>query len=81
MSFIWPSMLLSLLLLPPFVLLYARVQRRRRRLAAADFFAVGARATTVLEPGELVREIEVPRPPRCWSCSGSMRWSTAACAA
>lgn len=33
MSFIWPAMLVSLLLLPLFGVLYARVQRRRRRLA------------------------------------------------
>jgi Ca-activated chloride channel family protein len=35
MSFIWPSMLLSLLLIPVFVLLYLRIQQRRRRLTAS----------------------------------------------
>ena len=35
MSFIWPPMLLSLLLLPLGVALYVRLQRRRRRLAAS----------------------------------------------
>jgi Ca-activated chloride channel family protein len=35
MSFIWPPMLLSLLLIPLFVALYVRVQQRRRRLAAS----------------------------------------------
>jgi CO/xanthine dehydrogenase FAD-binding subunit len=50
-------------LAPALVALGATIRTTRRRLAAADFFAVGARATTALEPGELVREIEVPRPP------------------
>ena len=35
MSFIWPAMLFSLLLIPAFVVLYMRMQRRRRRLAAS----------------------------------------------
>ena len=35
MSFIWPPMLLSLLLLPLGVALYVRLQRRQRRLAAS----------------------------------------------
>ena len=35
MSFIWPPMLLSLLLLPPLVVQYIRLQRRRQRLAAS----------------------------------------------
>ncbi|HLF27893.1 MAG TPA: VWA domain-containing protein [Anaerolineae bacterium] len=35
MSFIWPTMLLSLLLIPPCVALYVMLQRRRRRLAAS----------------------------------------------
>ncbi len=34
MSFIWPTMLFSLLLIPLFVGLYLRTQQRRRRLAA-----------------------------------------------
>jgi Ca-activated chloride channel family protein len=34
MSFIWPAMLISLLLLPLFVLLYLRQQRRRRHMVA-----------------------------------------------
>ena len=32
MSFIWPIMLLSLLLVPLFIWLYLRIQQRRRRL-------------------------------------------------
>ncbi|UCD53284.1 MAG: VWA domain-containing protein [Phycisphaerales bacterium] len=35
MSFIWPAMLVSLLLVPAFALLYIRMQRRRQRLAAS----------------------------------------------
>lgn len=35
MSFIWPAMLLSLLLIPLFAGLYLRVQRRRQQLAAS----------------------------------------------
>src|SRR5512143_600196 len=34
MSFIWPAMLVLLLLIPLFVMLYLRMQRRRRTLAA-----------------------------------------------
>jgi Ca-activated chloride channel family protein len=35
MSFIWPPMLLSLLLVPLFVVLYLRIQQRRQQLAAS----------------------------------------------
>jgi Ca-activated chloride channel family protein len=35
MSFIWPTMLFSLLLIPLFILLYVRMQRRRRHLATS----------------------------------------------
>jgi Ca-activated chloride channel family protein len=35
MSFIWPFMLLSLLIVPLLALLYVRLQQRRRRIAAA----------------------------------------------
>jgi Ca-activated chloride channel homolog len=35
MSFIWPSMLFSLLLMPVLVVVYIRLQRRRRHLAAS----------------------------------------------
>jgi Ca-activated chloride channel family protein len=34
MSFIWPAMLLSLLLIPLLIVLYLRLQKRRQRLAA-----------------------------------------------
>jgi len=35
MTFIWPTMLLSLLLIPLFVVLYLRMQQRRRQLASS----------------------------------------------
>jgi len=35
MTFIWPAMLLSLLLIPLFVVLYLRLQQRRRRFVAS----------------------------------------------
>ena len=50
-------------LAPALVALGAVIGTTRRRVPAGDFFTVGGRATTVLEPGELVREVEVPRPP------------------
>ncbi len=34
MSFVWPGMLLLLLLIPAFILLYLRIQQRRRRMVA-----------------------------------------------
>lgn len=34
MSFIWPAMLVLLLLIPPFVVVYLRLQQRRRQLVA-----------------------------------------------
>ena len=46
MSFIWPVMLLLLLLIPLGVVLYVRMQRRRQRLAAAyGSFGLGQPAT------------------------------------
>jgi NADPH-dependent glutamate synthase beta subunit-like oxidoreductase/CO/xanthine dehydrogenase FAD-binding subunit len=50
-------------LAPTLVALGATIHTTRRAISAEDFFAVGPRATTVLEPGELVREVVVPRPP------------------
>jgi NADPH-dependent glutamate synthase beta subunit-like oxidoreductase/CO/xanthine dehydrogenase FAD-binding subunit len=49
-------------LAPALVALGAIVHTTRRRIPAEEFFAVGPRATTVLAAGELVREVEVPRP-------------------
>ena len=48
---------------PALVALGAVIKTTRRTLAAEDFFAVGPRRSTVLEPGELVEEIVVPAPP------------------
>jgi Ca-activated chloride channel family protein len=41
MSFIWPAMLLSLLVMPLLLVLYLQIQRRRRRLAAS-YSSLGA---------------------------------------
>jgi CO/xanthine dehydrogenase FAD-binding subunit len=49
-------------LVPVLVALGATICTTRRRMPAEDFFAVGVRTTTALGAGELVREIEVPRP-------------------
>ncbi len=49
-------------LAPALVALGATIHTTRRRVPAEEFFAVGPRATTVLAAGELVQEIEVPRP-------------------
>lgn len=49
-------------LAPALVALGAAVHTTQRVIPAGEFFAVGPRATTVLGPGELVREVVVPRP-------------------
>ena len=49
-------------LAPVLVALGAVVHTTRRTIPAEDFFAVGPRTATVLATGELVREVEVPRP-------------------
>ncbi|HSQ36582.1 MAG TPA: FAD binding domain-containing protein, partial [Acidimicrobiia bacterium] len=49
-------------LAPALVALGAAIHTTRRTIFAQEFFAVGSRATTVLGPGELVREVVVPRP-------------------
>ena len=58
MSFIWPVMLLWLLLIPPCVGLYITLQQRRRRLAAS-YGSLG------LAPGAMGRGLGVRRhiPP------------------
>jgi Ca-activated chloride channel family protein len=50
MTFIWPSMLFSLLLLPVVVLAYVRLQGRQRALANS-FYAFGAQAARRPTPG------------------------------
>jgi CO/xanthine dehydrogenase FAD-binding subunit len=49
-------------LAPALVALRATIHTTQRRIPAEEFFAVGARATTALAAGELVRAVEVPRP-------------------
>ncbi len=49
-------------LAPVLVALRATIHTTERRIPAEEFFAVGLRSTTALAAGELVREIEVPRP-------------------
>lgn len=50
MTFLWPSMLLTLLVLPVLVLLYVRVQNRRRVLAGT-FHTIGGSQVTRRAPG------------------------------
>lgn len=45
------------------IALDARIVTTRRSLPAERFFKITATGTTVLEPDELIREIEVPKPP------------------
>ncbi len=49
-------------LAPVLVALGAAVHTTQRVIPAGEFFAVGPRATTILTPSELVREVVVPRP-------------------
>jgi NADPH-dependent glutamate synthase beta subunit-like oxidoreductase/CO/xanthine dehydrogenase FAD-binding subunit len=49
-------------LAPALVALRATIHTTQRKIPAEEFFAVGARATTALATGELVRAVEVPRP-------------------
>lgn len=50
MSFIWPGMLFSLLLIPLFIALYLRLQRQRRRMAA-QYSSLGLGPRTAGDPG------------------------------
>jgi CO/xanthine dehydrogenase FAD-binding subunit len=49
-------------LAPALVALGAQVKTSRRTIAAEDFFSVGVNTSTVLEDGEMVLEVQVPRP-------------------
>ncbi len=51
MTFIWPAMLLSLLLIPLFAVLYLRLQRRRRRFVASYGNLGFVQATSAGKPG------------------------------
>jgi CO/xanthine dehydrogenase FAD-binding subunit len=46
------------------VALDGSVVTTRRKLAAQDFFAASATSSTVLEQDELIKEIQIPKPPR-----------------
>ncbi len=50
-------------LAPALIALRATVKTTRRRLPAESLFTAAESKTTVLEPGELIEEIEVPAPP------------------
>jgi NADPH-dependent glutamate synthase beta subunit-like oxidoreductase/CO/xanthine dehydrogenase FAD-binding subunit len=50
-------------LAPALVALRATVKTTRRRLPAEDLFTAAESRTTVLEPDELIEEIEIPVPP------------------
>jgi NADPH-dependent glutamate synthase beta subunit-like oxidoreductase/CO/xanthine dehydrogenase FAD-binding subunit len=49
-------------LAPALIALRAKVKTTRRRLPAENFFTAAESKTTVLEPGELIKEIEIPAP-------------------
>jgi NADPH-dependent glutamate synthase beta subunit-like oxidoreductase/CO/xanthine dehydrogenase FAD-binding subunit len=48
---------------PALIALDARVKTTRRTLAAGELFTAAESRTTVLEPDELIEEIEIPAPP------------------
>ena len=50
-------------LAPALIALRAIVKTTRRRLPAASLFTAAENGTTVLEPDELIEEIEIPAPP------------------
>jgi xanthine dehydrogenase YagS FAD-binding subunit len=49
-------------LAPVLVVLGARFKTTRRLIDAGDFFSVGVMSATVLHPGEIVTEIQIPIP-------------------
>jgi NADPH-dependent glutamate synthase beta subunit-like oxidoreductase/CO/xanthine dehydrogenase FAD-binding subunit len=49
-------------LAPALIALGARIRTSRRTIDAEDFFSVGVNTSTVLEDGEMVLEVQVPRP-------------------
>lgn len=51
-------------LAPVLIALRATVKTTQRQLPAEDLFTAAERKTTVLEPGELIEEIEIPALPR-----------------
>jgi len=51
-------------LAPPLLALNAEIVTTDRVLPVAGFFGVGIMSSTVLRPGELVKEIRIPLPPQ-----------------
>jgi len=51
-------------LAPPLLALDAEIVTTDRTLPIGEFFGVGVMSSTVLRPGELVKEIRVPLPPQ-----------------
>jgi NADPH-dependent glutamate synthase beta subunit-like oxidoreductase/CO/xanthine dehydrogenase FAD-binding subunit len=49
-------------LAPALIALDARLRTTTRILAAEDFFGTGLESTTVLQPGEVLTEVEIPAP-------------------
>jgi len=49
-------------LAPALIALGAKIRTSQRVIDAEDFFSVGVDTSTVLGPGEMVLEVEVPRP-------------------
>ena len=47
---------------PSLIALDGNVITSKREIKAEDFFTVGVKRTTVLNPDEIVKEIEIPRP-------------------
>ena len=45
------------------VALDARIVTTKRTIAAQDFFNASATSSTVLDPDELIKEIQIPKPP------------------
>ena len=45
------------------VALDARIVTTKRTVAAQDFFNASATSSTVLDPDELIKEIQIPKPP------------------
>jgi hypothetical protein len=45
------------------VALDARIVTTKRTVAAQDFFSASATSSTVLDPDELIKEIQIPKPP------------------
>jgi xanthine dehydrogenase YagS FAD-binding subunit len=47
---------------PSLIALDGNVITSKRKIKAEDFFIVGVKRTTVLDPDEIVKEIEIPKP-------------------